>query len=209
MNYKTCISCGGALKFDRSLGFFKCTFCGKIHTIDGTDTPLSLPVVDEHMHAHRFNEAKTALARLIGLEPDNPLFVLRMILCRFGMTGTPALLHCARNNPDRLREIAECPDWENLNATSSDGKIGFSEAVKEYCSISLELIELEKKIGQNQSFLESRDKNSGTIGRYNKMIKEKETEIEAELQADLDKKKELEEKQQALLSTAKELEEEL
>ena len=163
MKNKTCVTCGGELKFNRNLGFFECTFCGKIHAMTGKDTPLSLKLVDQHMHAHRFNQAKEALAELMRLEPDNPLFVLRKILCKFGMTSAPLLLSCAKSNPAQIRKILDCPDWDDLGACITNGRRNIVDAIKEYCTVSLELINVSERIDQNRYFLDDQTVAAGSF----------------------------------------------
>ena len=160
MTNKTCVTCGGELKFNRSNGFFECTFCGKIHTTEGKDKPLSLAIVDQHMHTHQFQKAQAALDELRALEPNNPIFVLRNILIQFRMTSAGLLLSCAKSNSSQLESILACPDWDTLRQYLPDQQSHFVDDLKEYCSISLQINELKHKIKLNEDFLSTRDRRN-------------------------------------------------
>ncbi|MBO4793145.1 MAG: hypothetical protein J5556_01090, partial [Deltaproteobacteria bacterium] len=160
MTNKTCVTCGGELKFNRSNGFFVCTFCGKIHTTEGKDKPLSLATVDQHMHTHQFQKAQAVLDELRALEPNNPIFVLRNILIQFRMTSAGLLLSCAKSNSSQLESILACSDWDTLRQYLPDQQSHFVDDLKEYCSISLQINELKHKIKLNEDFLSTRDRRN-------------------------------------------------
>lgn len=223
MTKASCVSCGGELKFNRNLGFFECKFCGKIHTMNGKDVPLSLAKVDEHMLAHRFDAAEKALAELRALEPDNPLFFLRTILCKFKMTKASTMLSCTKSD-NLIRTIMDCPDWEELRSYLPAEDQHFVNDVKQYCRNSLELIELDKRIDLNKGFLATTDTKEkkekqpeDENGLFSKLknklpkthgadIRSKEEDAARELEADTKRKEELEEIQKDLLGSIKELE---
>ena len=170
MSTKTCVSCGGELKFDRNTGLFECTFCGKIHTMRGKDVPLSLARVDADMHAHRFEKAEESLSQLIDLEPENPLFVLRDILCDFHMTSATILLSCAKSNPKTLLEIRDCEKWDDLRNCLPYEQSGMVDRIREYCDVSLKIAELSGRIEKNEDYLDIPSTTSRGLATGSKSI---------------------------------------
>ncbi len=170
MSTKTCVSCGGELKFDRNTGLFECTFCGKIHTMRGKDVPLSLARVDADMHAHRFEKAEESLSQLIDLEPENPLFLLRDILCDFHMTSATILLSCAKSNPKTLMEIRDCEKWDALKNCLPYEQSEMVDRIREYCDVSLKIAELSGRIEKNEEYLDIPSTTSRGLATGSKSI---------------------------------------
>lgn len=189
MTAKSCVSCGGELKFNRSTGLFECTFCGKIHTMRGKDVPLSLARVDRDMYAHRFDKAEESLSQLITLEPDNPLFVLRDILCDFHMTSATTLLSCAKTNPNLMSDIRNCEKWNDLKNCLPGEQQEMVDKIKEYCDISLALYDTNVRIEKNEAYLDvppavSQGYAVGTGTIHKPKVSKRSEEKEAEQEPD-------------------------
>ena len=155
LNDKTCISCGSNLKFNNTTGFFICNYCGKIYTSEGKNPPPSLALVDEQMRAKHYPEAKNTLLKLRRLEPNNPSYVLRSILCQFQAASIPQLLTNSRNNATQLHSIKNSVSWDNLHTCLPDEKKPLTEKIMDYCNLSLDITVLNRGIDKSKVYLQS------------------------------------------------------
>ena len=156
---KTCSTCGGNLSFNNKTGYFDCAFCGTIHVPDSGEVLYSFAGAKRLMANRKYTEASRILRKLNEQDPNDPLILLKLLLCKYKSVDTGYLLSGSEQRADL---ILHDKDWTEIKAKLPDDKKDLVDNVREYCNLTKESSALDEEMNKEKeklSYLEEVRKN--------------------------------------------------
>jgi len=169
---KTCSNCGSNLDFDRNRKILVCPFCGKTKLLEDTDEPVTLAAIDAAIKDGLYGRAAKMIEELKKTEPDDPRLTVRSLRCALLSPTIADALHNARKDSGEIKKFLDLSEWTLLSSQLSEKDKTFIGRVKEYCSVSTDLINKNEEITRRRQPIRQEEKRTW----QSKEEKEKERE---------------------------------
>ncbi len=138
---KTCSNCGSNMAFDKDRKILVCPFCGNKKTLDEVDESVSIGTVNRLILERRYSKAASIIVDLKKKTPDDPALIVRDLRCSFRSAAIADGLFARRKNATELRRISALEDLNKLQELLPNSHKSIVGRVREYCSVSLSLLE--------------------------------------------------------------------
>ncbi|MBO7452836.1 MAG: hypothetical protein J6U54_21095 [Clostridiales bacterium] len=160
---KTCSTCGGNLSFNSKTGYFDCAFCGTIHVPDSGEILYSFDGAKRMMANRKYTEALRILRKLNEQDPNDPVILLKLLLCKYKSVDTGYLLSGSESRADL---VWHDKDWTEIKAKLPEDKKDLVDNVREYCSLTKDAAALDDEMNKEKeklAYLEEVRKNPAIV----------------------------------------------